>query len=140
MANDKQSILMETEKLKENNAQIEQKLNTVIKEKQAIEKRMNAMSGRLAIVLKDLSEERQFSKTLQLNHNSWQTKYSSLEKQYKEKEAEIVELKDQVKDLMFYMEAQNTISKSELKDEIVEGSIFVGESSGNKSKNRRKKK
>ncbi|XP_070495567.1 BRCA1-associated protein [Chironomus tepperi] len=140
MANDKQNILMETEQLKESNAQMEQKLNTVIKEKQAIEKRMTALSSRLAIVLKDLSEERQFSKTLQLNHNSWQTKYSNLEKQYKEKEAEIVELKDQVKDLMFYMEAQNTISKSELKDEIAEGSIIVGESSGNKSKNRRKKK
>ncbi|KAG5682745.1 hypothetical protein PVAND_012078 [Polypedilum vanderplanki] len=141
MVNDKQGILKETEAIKEKNSEFEQKLNAVVKEKQAIEKKLNAMSSRLAIVLKDLSEEKQFSKTLQLNHNSWQTKYSNLEKLYKEKEQEVIDLKEQVRDLMFYMEAQNTISKSELKDEIAEGSVTIGETSGNgKNKNRRKKK
>jgi BRCA1-associated protein len=140
MASDKQAILKETEKIRNENAQIEQKLNNVVKEKQVIEKKLNAMSSRLAIVLKDLSEEKQFSKTLQMNHNSWQTKYSSLEKVCKEKEQEVGELKDQVRDLMFYMEAQNTISKSELKDEIAAGSVTIAEGGSDKKKNRRKKK
>lgn len=142
MANDKQLILKETERIRLDNANIEQKLSNVVKEKQALEKKMNAMSARLTKVLRDLAEEKELSKTLQLNHTSWQTKYASLEKQYKEKEAEVVELKEQVRDLMFYMEAQNTISKSDIKDELVEGSVTVGE--GNASgvggkKNRRKK-
>lgn len=145
MANDRQMILKETEKIRTENQQIEQKLNNVVKEKQALEKKLNAMSSRLGIVLHDLAEEKQFSKTLQLNHNSWQTKYSNLEKLYQEKEKEVVELKEQVRDLMFYMEAQNTISKSDFKDEIVEGSVTVGEGSANGTpgsgkKSRRKKK
>ncbi len=42
-----------------------------------------------------------------------------------EKEGEINELKDQIRDLMFYMEAQNTIANSDLKDEIATSSISV---------------
>jgi BRCA1-associated protein len=140
MMNDKQGIVKETEAIKLKNSELEQKLNTVVKEKQALEKKLTAMSGRLAIVLKDLAEEKQFSKTLQLNHTSWQTKYASLEKEYKEKEQEVTDLKEQVRDLMFYMEASNTIAKSELKEEIAGGSVTIGEASGSKNKNRRKKK
>lgn len=140
MINDRQNTLKETEKIKGTSSEIELKLNLVIKEKLALEKKLNAMSSRLTIVLKDLAEEKQFSKTLQLNHNSWQTKYSTLEKLHKEKEQEVNDLKDQVRDLMFYMEAQNTISNSDMKDEIAEGSVTIGESSGVKNKNRRKKK
>ncbi|CRK90903.1 CLUMA_CG004592, isoform A [Clunio marinus] len=141
MAVDKKSILKETEKIRHDSAQIEQKLNGVIKEKQNLEKKLAAMNTRLTTVLKELAEEKQFSKTLQLNHTSWQTKYGTLEKLCKEKEQEVIELKEQVRDLMFYMEAQNTISNSDMKDEIAEGTVTMGdESSSNKSKNRRKKK
>lgn len=140
MAADKMNVSRETEKIRENNAQIEQKLNSAIKEKLALEKKLTAMNARLTTVLRDLAEEKQFSKTLQLNHTSWQTKYASLEKLYKEKEQEVVDLKEQVRDLMFYMEAQNTISHSELKDEIASGSVTVGEEPASKNKNRRKKK
>lgn len=144
MLSDKQQILKETDRIRTENSQVEHKLSQVLKEKQAMEKKLNAMNTRLTIVLKDLAEEKQFSKTLQLNHNSWQTKYASLEKQYKEKEAEVVELKEQVRDLMFFMEAQNTISNSDIKDEIVEGSVSVGDANtstgGSGKKNRRKKK
>lgn len=69
------------------------------------------------------------SKALQSNQTSWQSKYTSLETNYRkyqiEKEGEINELKDQIRDLMFYMEAQNTIANSDLKDEIATSSISV---------------
>lgn len=132
---DKKKILKETEKIRVDNEAFELKLANLVKEKQAMEKKLTAMNSRLTIVLKDLSEEKQFSKTLQLNHSSWQTKYSELEKLYQEKEKEVVDLKEQVRDLMFYMEAQNTISKSDLKDEIAEGSVTIAEA----KKSRRKK-
>lgn len=137
MAADKITILKETEIIRDSNVKMEQKLQGVMKEKQAIEKKMAAMNAKLTTVLRDLAEEKQFSKTLQLNHTSWQTKYANLEKLYKEKEQEASELKEQVRDLMFYMEAQSTISKSDLKDEIAEGSVSV-ETGGKKT--RRKKK
>jgi BRCA1-associated protein len=139
MATDKKNILVETEKIRQDNLMTEQKLNAVIKEKQLLEKKSTAMNARLTTCLKDLAEEKQFSKTLQLNHTTWQTKYANLEKLYQEKEQEVIELKEQVRDLMFYMEAQSTISKSDFKEEIVEGAVTVGENSSAK-KNRRKKK
>lgn len=135
---DRKAVLKETEKIRSENADIEQKLSIVMKEKQALEKKLAAMNARLTTCLRDLAEEKQFSKTLQLNHTAWQEKYASLEKLYKEKEQEVVDLKEQVRDLMFYMEAQNTISKSEYKEEIAEGSVTVAEDSS--KKNRRKKK
>jgi len=85
------------------------------------------------------------SKALQSNQTSWQAKYSLLETNYRkyqiEKEGEITELKDQIRDLMFYMEAQNTIANSDLKDEIATSSISVpSPSSDINQKQRRKKK
>lgn len=136
---DKNKIFKETEKIRSDNESFEQKLATLVKEKVAMEKKLTAMSARLTIVLKDLSEEKQFSKTLQLNHSSWQEKYSELEKLYKEKEKEVADLKEEVRDLMFYMEAQNTISKSEMKDEIAEGAVTIGDACSSGKKNRRKK-
>lgn len=69
------------------------------------------------------------SKAMQSNQSSWQAKYSELENKYKTfkelKEGEIVELKDEIRDLMFYMEAQNTIANSDLKDEIATSSVTV---------------
>jgi BRCA1-associated protein len=145
MASNKHEILRETEKIRTDNEEIKQKLNNTLKEKQALEKKLSVMSTKMGSILKDLQEEKQFSKTLQLNHTSWQAKYASLEKQFKEKEAEVTDLKEQVRDLMFALEAQDTISKSDLKDEIADGSLTIGEantSTGSASgkKNRRKKK
>jgi BRCA1-associated protein len=140
---DRQLMFKETEGLKKANSLLEQKLQNLNKEKQNLEKKLSATNTKLLNTIKDLAEEKQFSKTLQLNQTSWQTKYSALEKKYKEKEEEIVDLKEQVRDLMFYMEAQNTIEKSDLKDEIAEGSLVVEESpstsgSGKKKRNRKK--
>lgn len=140
MAADRKSILKETEDLRKDRTQMELKLNLVIKEKQALEKKLTAMNARLTTCLRDLAEEKEFSTTLQKNHTSWQEKYSALEKLYKEKEQEVVDLKEQVRDYMMYIEAQNTISKSDLKDELAEGSVSVGEDSASKNKSRRKKK
>lgn len=87
------------------------------------------------------------NKALQSNQASWQSKYTQLETNYRKfqikKEVEITELKDEIRDLMFYMEAQNTISNSDLKDEIATSSISVPNpppSQDVNQKQRRKKK
>lgn len=100
---------------------------------------------RITTLIKDLADERQMSKALQSNQSSWQSKYTQLETNYRkfqlEKEGEINELKDQIRDLMFYMEAQNTIANSDLKDEIATSSISVPSPSNDvQQKQRRKKK
>lgn len=85
------------------------------------------------------------SKALQSNQTTWQSKCTQLETNHRkfqtEKEGEISELKDQIRDLMFYMEAQNTIANSDLKDEIATSTISVPTPSNDvQQKQRRKKK
>lgn len=71
------------------------------------------------------------TKALQSNQSTWQTKYNLLEIKHQEyitaKENEIQELNEQIRDLMFYMEAQNTIANSDIKDELVTASVVIPE-------------
>lgn len=106
----------------------------------------NYLSCRITTLIKDLSDERQMNKALQSNQTSWQSKCTQLETNLRkfqiDKEGEINELKDEIRDLMFYMEAQNTISNSDLKDEIATSSISVPNPASQdvNQKQRRKKK
>lgn len=88
-------------------------------------------------------------KALQLNQTSWQTKYKTLQDELSElkttKETEIVDLKEQIRDLMFFLDAQNQIEKSADRDEIAAGRIVVppspssGKSSGPRGRKGHKK-
>lgn len=52
-------------------------------------------------------------------------------------------MKDQLRDVMFYLEAQKKISESTERDEIAEGTIVIAESSSsnsNKPKRRTRKR
>lgn len=84
------------------------------------------------------------SQALRSNQSGWEAKCQALDTKFNnyhtEKEAEISDLKDQIRDLMFYMEAQNVISKSELKDEIATSSVTIGQPAETSKKNRRKSK
>lgn len=68
------------------------------------------MINRLASTLNDLNEERQLGKALRHNQQHWQIKITKLEEKFNEikavKEREIGELKEQVRDLMFFIDAQ----------------------------------
>ena len=61
------------------------------------------------------------------------------------KDKEIQELKEQVRDLMFFLEAKEKVGESPYKDEIEEGNIIVADSSEHEkpsrkiSKSRKKK-
>lgn len=96
--------------------------------------------------MKDLTEEREMSKALQSNYATWQTKYTELESRFtkaeSDKNLEMTELREQIRDLMFFLEAQNTIANSDLKDELAGSSVTIPEQTGAdaKSKSRRKKK
>lgn len=95
---------------------------------------------------RELIEERVMSQAFRSNQMGWESKCHALDTKlnaYKaEKEAEIADLKDQIRDLMFYMEAQSVISNSELKDEIATSSVTIGQPAGPDAskKNRRKSK
>lgn len=106
-------------------------------------------NNRLTNCQKKLSDEREMLNALRSNQSGWELKCSQLEEKFKkyqiEKEAEIVNLKDDIRDLMFHMEARNTIANSHLKDGIDGGTITIpspspSDASGGSNKARRKKK
>lgn len=108
----------------------------------------SSFHSRLANCQKELSEERAMIKALRSNQSGWETKCTQLDEKFKkyqtEKEAEIVNLKDEVRDLMFYMEAQNVIANKVSEDDINNSSIIISspaDSSGasGSKKGRRKK-
>lgn len=84
---------------------------------------------RLKEMQKELAEERQITLALQGNQSSWHQKYKKLEQElleYKQKkEAELKDTQDQLRDVMFYMQAQAQIAESDLKDELVDGTVII---------------
>ncbi|XP_054275302.1 BRCA1-associated protein-like [Macrosteles quadrilineatus] len=137
-------IKEELVKQTEENKNLQEKITLLKKDKVNADKKIQQLTTRLNQAQNELTEERQMSKAMQANQSAWQKKYSELEDKFNcfksEKDKEISELKEQLRDIMFYFEAEKQVMASEQKDEIAEGHIVVGEpSSGNRTKHRRKK-
>ncbi|XP_011134904.1 BRCA1-associated protein isoform X2 [Harpegnathos saltator] len=125
------------------------KFSMLNRDKQTLEKRLQQSTNKLTQIQAELTEEEELRKALQLNQTSWQMKYKTLENELSElktaKETEIADLKEQVRDLMFFLDAQNQIEKSVDRDEIAAGRIVVppspssGKSSGSRGHKGHKK-
>lgn len=96
---------------------------------------MQHSTNKLAQVQAELTEEKDLRKALQLNQTLWQTKYKKLQDELSElkatKEIEITDLKEQIRDLMFFLDAQKQIEESADRDEIAAGRIVIPPSSKN---------
>ena len=99
---------------------------------------------RISTLIRELNEERQLSKAMRNNQQQWQNKFSELEKSFTElklsKEKEMHDLEEQVRDLMFFIDAQQLIQKSEHREDIVSGTVTVGEAPQPKHKGKHRKR
>ncbi|KAF9924646.1 hypothetical protein FBU30_005415 [Linnemannia zychae] len=95
-----------------------EKIPVLVKEKKAAEKRMEKMQERLQTLERQYEEEKEMNIGLMANQESIRTKLQ-------EKEAEILELQDQVRDMMIYLDTQQKIEASSIKDELVNGTVGV---------------
>lgn len=127
---------------------LQSSLNSANHEKAALEKKVTALHSKLSSALSQLQDEREMSRSLRLNQTDWQTKFTELESKFKNcqesKDKELTDLKEQLRDVMFFLEAQKQIEASDAKDEIAEGRIVVGEpapqpENSNVGKHRRRK-
>ena len=106
-------------------------LENVKREKLKIETKFNQMMQKISKLTTELTEEKQLNRSLTDNQEEWQVKLKKTEielnvtKELKEKE--ITDLRDQVRDLMFFLEAKEKVQESPYKDEIEEGNIIVAE-------------
>ncbi|XP_066594067.1 BRCA1-associated protein [Prorops nasuta] len=122
------------------NKQFKERFALLCKEKQSLEKRLQSSGSKLNQAQSDLSEEKQLREALQLNQTSWQVKHKRLQDEMTElkvsKEAEITDLREQVRDLMFFLEAQKQIENSKDREEIATGHIVIPENQSSKQVNK----
>ena len=117
----------------EDKSVLSQELESVRREKMKLESKVGQLCQKLDKVTKEFAEEKQLNKSLRENQEGWQTKLKKTEVELnvtKElKEREISDLKDQVRDLMFFLEGRDKVQESPMKSELEEGSIIVAEPS-----------
>jgi len=138
--------------LQDSAQKLEAELAETRREKVKGEAKMANLSARLNKLAGEVAEEKQMNACLRSNQEQWQEQLRRKEVELavtqQTKDREIQELKDQVRDLMFYLESQAKIQESPLKGEIEGGSIVIGDSPGGqegqstprKQKGRRPKK
>ncbi|XP_056632592.1 BRCA1-associated protein [Diorhabda sublineata] len=128
----------------EENNQLRTKLSNTNKEKQSLEKKLQQQHSKLTSTLNDLNEERQLGKALRNNQQQWQTKITKLEERFNElmshKDRVINDLREQVRDLMFFIDAQRVIEKSDAKEEIASGTVTIGDAPETSRRKKGKKK
>ncbi|KAF9562829.1 hypothetical protein EC968_005090 [Mortierella alpina] len=90
----------------------------LIKEKKATEKRLEKLQERLQLLERQYEEEKEMNVGLRSNQESFKEKLQL-------KEAEIVDLQEQVRDMMIYLDTQQRVEASPIKDELVNGTIGV---------------
>uniref|UniRef100_H2ZET7 UBP-type domain-containing protein n=1 Tax=Ciona savignyi TaxID=51511 RepID=H2ZET7_CIOSA len=110
-------------------------------ERQSLSHRNLQLSNKFTQTLRDLSNERELNKSLIKNQEMWRKKVVDVEEVASKQQVEITELKEQLRDVMFYIEASQAIKKEDgqVQDDIRDGTVVVGPSTSSDSNRRRKK-
>uniref|UniRef100_A0A8D2FGG6 BRCA1 associated protein n=1 Tax=Theropithecus gelada TaxID=9565 RepID=A0A8D2FGG6_THEGE len=110
---------------------LEHKLNDLLKEKQSVERRCTQLNTKVAKLTNELKEEQEMNKCLRANQVLLQNKLKEEERVLKEtcdqKDLQITEIQEQLRDVMFYLETQQKINHlpAETRQEIQEGQINI---------------
>ncbi|KAG8456125.1 hypothetical protein GDO86_002067 [Hymenochirus boettgeri] len=114
---------------------LEHRLNDLIKEKQSAERRCTQLNNKVAKLSNELKEEQEMNKCLRANQTVLQSKVREEENLRKEiceqKDMQIVEMQEQLRDVMFYLETQQKINQmpADTRQEIQDGQINIASSS-----------
>uniref|UniRef100_H2ZET6 BRCA1-associated protein n=1 Tax=Ciona savignyi TaxID=51511 RepID=H2ZET6_CIOSA len=104
-------------------------------ERQSLSHRNLQLSNKFTQTLRDLSNERELNKSLIKNQEMWRKKVVDVEEVASKQQVEITELKEQLRDVMFYIEASQAIKKEDgqVQDDIRDGTVVVGPSTSSDS-------
>ena len=134
------------------NEQLKENVSQLGKEKANLEKKCAVLQTKLGKMQSELEEEKEINKMLRSNQEVYQTKLKTIEETMllmnKQKDDEIKELKMELRDLMFYLDAPNQMSKETnlSKEELESSSLSIREptpsaaATSSNPKNRRRKK
>ncbi|CAK8695836.1 unnamed protein product [Clavelina lepadiformis] len=112
------------------------------KEKDSLSQRNKHLSTKMGGVLRELQSEQELNKALTRNQEDWKAKVVEMENCCKKQEDEIKDLKDQLRDVMFYIEARQKIQSEtdQVQSEIKDGQVVLGPSRNSNQKERKTKK
>lgn len=136
----------ENQMLSDNCRKYECAIETLNKEKQALDKKCAQMHKQLKKALHELQEEKEMNKCLLENQSIWQHKVTGLETQIRDlaqtKDTELQELKEQLRDVMFYVEAQQKLAEAKevTPEELQDGQVIVGAAAPSPPTRRTRKK
>lgn len=138
------------------NEQLKENISQLSKEKVNLEKKCSTLQTKLNKMQSELEEEKEINKMLRSNQEVYQTKLKTIEETMllmnKQKDDEIKELKMELRDLMFYLDAPNQMSKETnlSKEELESSSLTIRDATPSAAaaaaatsanpKNRRRKK
>ncbi|KAK5879126.1 hypothetical protein CesoFtcFv8_024461 [Champsocephalus esox] len=111
---------------------LERRFGEMGKEKQSIEKKCTQLNSRVVKLSQELMEEQEMNRCLRANQTELQATLAEEAHKAKEsvgcKDVAISELQEQLRDVMFYLEAQQQIEHlpPEARSEIQEGQINIG--------------
>ncbi|KAJ3400518.1 hypothetical protein HDU80_006869, partial [Chytriomyces hyalinus] len=117
-----------------------------IRDRERLEKKLDKTLDRMQLVERQFQEEREINDGLRENQDALKLQLARREKEILEKGKQVEELNEQVRDLMFYLEAQQKVDASPLKNELQSGTVVleqvqepsaVGTSSKSKGKKKR---
>ncbi|XP_026120606.1 BRCA1-associated protein-like [Carassius auratus] len=110
---------------------LERKLNELIKERQSIEKKCSQLNNKVLKLGQELREEQEMNRCLRANQTQLQAQLQEEERRALEtaanKDGQIAELQEQLRDVMFYLETQQQIDRmsADARQEIQEGQINI---------------
>lgn len=147
------NLQSKTQLMTQDKVKMQEQINNLTKEKATCERKLNQLSGKLNKLTEELAEEKELNKALTKNQGIWQDKLKETEDRMvnllTDKEKQLSDLKEQVRDLMFYLEAKDKVeqvSDPELHQELQTGKIIIEErntpstsTGGAKNKSKRKK-
>ncbi|VDD95735.1 unnamed protein product [Enterobius vermicularis] len=133
--------------LHKENDKMKRELTESLQAKQAVEKKLQNLTTKHNKILSELSEERTMNSLLRADHEKWTSKVAELNEENRTQQsrynAEITDLKEQVRDLMMHFEAQNkfqeTVKAEQVSEKELREGVLTVESSPSKTKRRSKK-
>ncbi|KAJ3382167.1 hypothetical protein HDU84_004580 [Entophlyctis sp. JEL0112] len=101
-----------------------------LKEREKLDRRLEKMMERVAALERAFSEEAGINKSLRANQDEFVKRIEQRDKELADKTRQIDELSEQVRDLMFYLETQQKVDASPMKDELQSGRLVLDATGG----------
>ncbi|KAI8800807.1 hypothetical protein BJ742DRAFT_685709 [Cladochytrium replicatum] len=133
-----QTISVDFDEVRRERDEIKSKLPEILKARQKMEKRAEKLGERVEALERELAEEKEMNRSLRDNQDVWKKEVEAKEAEVKAKEKEVGELKEQVQDLMFFLETQKKVEDSPMREELRSGKVVVTPGGSSSSSQRRK--